>query len=170
MRHDPSALPAVAFEFKTSRLVEFHETDMAGIVHFAQFFRYMEFVEHAFLRSLGHSVVLPNTAPPLGFPRVHASCDYRRPLRFEDTVELHLLVAEKRTRSIAYQVRMARIHPGPREEVAVGRLVVACVAKNPDGQFSAVPLPNSLASLIEVAPPELLASHHPGSHAASRRD
>jgi YbgC/YbaW family acyl-CoA thioester hydrolase len=150
----------VAFEFKTTRLVEFHETDMAGIVHFTQFFRYMEVVEHAFLRSLGHSVVMPGMQPPIGFPRVHASCDYRRPLRFEDLVELHLLVTEKRTRSIAYQVRMARIEPGPREEVAVGRLIVACVAKHPDGHMAAVPLPHSLASQIETAPDHLLAVAH----------
>ncbi len=150
----------MAFEFKTSRLVEFNETDMAGIVHFTQFFRYMESVEHAFLRSIGHSVVMPGAHPPIGFPRVHASCDYRRPLRFEDLVELHLLVAEKRTRSIAYQVRMTRLQPGPREEVAVGRLVVACVAKLPDGQLTAVPLPDSLASVIEPAPAHLLAHDH----------
>ncbi|MEI6341300.1 MAG: acyl-CoA thioesterase [Verrucomicrobiota bacterium] len=150
----------MAFEFKTSRLVEFNETDMAGIVHFTQFFRYMESVEHAFLRSIGHSVVMPAAHPPIGFPRVHASCDYRRPLRFEDLVELHLLVAEKRTRSIAYQVRMTRVQPGPREEVAVGRLVVACVAKLPDGQLTAVPLPDSLASVIEPAPAHLLAHDH----------
>ena len=29
-------------EFRTTRMVEFSETDMAGIVHFANFFRYME--------------------------------------------------------------------------------------------------------------------------------
>ncbi|MFM7555395.1 MAG: acyl-CoA thioesterase [Verrucomicrobiota bacterium] len=154
-------MPAVAFEFKTTRLVEFHETDMAGIVHFTQFFRYMEVVEHAFLRSIGHSVVMPGMQPPIGFPRVHASCDYRRPLRFEDLVELHLLVAEKRTRSIAYQVRMARLQPGPREEVAVGRMVVACVAKQTHGHLAAVPLPPSLASQIEPAPAHLLADAHP---------
>lgn len=156
----------MAFEFKTTRLVEFHETDMAGIVHFTQFFRYMEVVEHAFLRSLGHSVVMPGMEPPIGFPRVHASCDYRRPLRFEDLVELHLLVTEKRARSIAYQVRMARIEPGPREEVAVGRLIVACVAKHPDGHLAAVPLPHALASQIEVAPENLVASSHPRQQAS----
>jgi acyl-CoA thioester hydrolase len=32
----------MAFEFKLTRRVEFAETDMAGIVHFSNFFRYME--------------------------------------------------------------------------------------------------------------------------------
>jgi len=139
-----------------TRRVEFNETDLAGIVHFAQFFRYMESVEHAFLRSLGHSVVMPRFDPPLGFPRVHASCDFRRPLRFEDVMELHLLVAEKRPRSIAYQIRIRRIEPGPIEDIGTGRLVVVCVTKGAEGKMEAVAIPDSLASQIEVAPVELL--------------
>src|SRR5213078_989612 len=46
-------MPAV---FRTTRRVEFADTDMAGIVHFANFFRYMESAEHEFLRSHGLSV------------------------------------------------------------------------------------------------------------------
>jgi len=42
----------MAYEFKLVRRVEFNETDAAGIVHFSNFFRYMESVEHAFFRSL----------------------------------------------------------------------------------------------------------------------
>jgi YbgC/YbaW family acyl-CoA thioester hydrolase len=146
----------VAFDFKTTRRVEFNETDMAGIVHFTHFFRYMEYAEHAFLRSLGFSVVMPQTHPPIGFPRVHTSCDFRRPLRFEDLIEIHLLIQEKRARSIAYQFRIRRIEPGPAEECAVGRVVVACVAKTGPHSMEAVPLPPALAAQLEVAPAELL--------------
>lgn len=144
-------------EFKATRRVEFSDTDMAGIVHFSAFFRYFETVEHAFIRSLGSSVVLPGVEPPMGFPRVHASCDYRRPLRFEDVVELHLLVAEKSRRKLTYQIRFRRIEPGPVEEVAIGRLVVVCVQKTPEGSMRAVDIPESLARQIEVAPAETLA-------------
>lgn len=144
------------YEFKTTRRVEFSDTDMAGIVHFSVFFRYFETVEHAFIRSLGYSVVMKDADPPVGFPRVHASCDYRRPLRFEDLVELHLLVAEKKRRTLTYQIRFRRIEPGPTEDVAVGRLVVVCVEKSPDGRFQAVEIPAGLADQIAVAPAELL--------------
>lgn len=146
------------YEFSFRRRVEFSETDMAGIVHFSNFFRYMESVEQAFCRSLGFSVVLRAADPAMGLPRVHASCDYRRPLRFEDIVEMRLLVAEKRPRSLAYQIRFRRIEPGPPEDVAIGRLVVVCVRKNPDGGFEAIPLPPIMAEQIEAAPPELLAA------------
>lgn len=144
------------FEFKATRRVEFSDTDMAGIVHFSRFFQYMETVEHAFFRSLGFSVVMMQSDPPRGFPRVHASCDYRRPLRFEDVMEMHLLVTEKKARSISYQIRFHRIEPGPVEEVAVGRLVVVCVEKAADGQMRAVELPPDLAAKIEVAPEEMI--------------
>ena len=55
-------------EFNITRMVEFNETDMAGIVHFSVFFRYMEYAEHAFFRSLGSSIVDPELA--VGWPRV----------------------------------------------------------------------------------------------------
>ena len=72
------------YEFKMKRHVEFAETDMAGIMHFANYFRYMEVVEHAFFRSLGLSVHQSSVEGMNGFARVHASCDYHAPLRYQD--------------------------------------------------------------------------------------
>ena len=138
-------------EFTATRRVEFSDTDLAGIVHFSNFFKYMETVEHAFWRSLGGSVVMPQFDPPLGLPRVHASCDFRKPLRFEDLVELRLRITEKRARTLSYEIRFRRIEPGPVEDVAIGRLTVVCVAKRADGTMQAVPFPNELADQIEVA-------------------
>ncbi len=144
------------WEYRATRRVEFSETDLAGIVHFSNFFRYMETVEHAFWRSLGSSIIMTQFDPPLGMPRVHASCDYRRPARFEDLLEIRLLVVEKRTRSLSYQIRFTRIEPGPREELARGKLTVVCVHRTPSGALESVPLPSVLADQIEVAPAEVL--------------
>ncbi|MGY8650976.1 MAG: acyl-CoA thioesterase, partial [Verrucomicrobiia bacterium] len=57
-------------EFIITRRVEFSETDAAGIVHFANFYRYMEYAEHAFFRSLGRSIV--DLDLDIGWPRVHS--------------------------------------------------------------------------------------------------
>jgi acyl-CoA thioester hydrolase len=147
----------MAFEFNVTRRVEFSETDMAGIVHFANFFRYMEQAEHAFYRSLGASVIMNDQNPPLGFPRVHAECDYRRPIRFEDMIEVHLLVREKRAKVLSYVFKFRNLtENGPSEEIARGVLTVVCVAHFPDGRMSSVPIPDVLASKIEVAPAESL--------------
>lgn len=145
------------YEFKSQRRVEFNETDMAGLVHFANFFRYMESAEHAFFRSLGFSVAMLGTNPPLGWPRVHARCDFMRPLFFEDMFETHLLVAEKRSRAITYQFRFYRLGGAEPEEVARGGLTTVCVAHGPEGGMKAVPIPHEIADQIQAAPPELLA-------------
>jgi acyl-CoA thioester hydrolase len=146
-------------EFKAVRRVEFSETDMAGIVHFSNFFRYMETAEHGFYRSLGHSVLLDGFDPPLGFPRVHASCDYKKPLRFEDELEIHLLVKEKRSRVLTYLFRFSKLPRGTEGKllVATGQLTVVCVARHGEGRMEAVAIPGALADQIQTAPPEALA-------------
>jgi YbgC/YbaW family acyl-CoA thioester hydrolase len=136
--------------------VEFSDTDMAGIMHFANFFRFMETAEHGFFRSLGFSITMPGTEPRLGWPRVHALCDYQRPLRFEDEVEIHLLVSAKRTRTLSYQFRFRKREGKTNLEVARGALTVVCVSHRPDGTMAAVHIPSDLAALIEVAPAHLL--------------
>jgi YbgC/YbaW family acyl-CoA thioester hydrolase len=144
----------MAYEFRIVREVEFYHTDMAGIMHFTNFFKLMEAAEHAFFRSLGLSI---NTTDPepLGWPRVHADCDFSYPLRFEDLVEVQLLVKEKREKSLVYSFVFRKVNPGPQREVARGTLAVACVKKDAaTGKLSAVPIPKSIANLIEVAPPE----------------
>ncbi len=154
----------MAYEFKTTRRVEFSETDMAGLVHFSNFFRYMESAEHAFLRSLGASVALGRIAPDLCLPRVHASCDYIAPLRFEDEVEIHLLVARKSRRTLAYRFRFYSGLDGARREVARGMVTVVCASRQADGTLKAAPLPPALADTIEVAPEAMLhTGHHSGT-------
>jgi acyl-CoA thioester hydrolase len=145
------------YEFKVTRRVEFSDTDMAGIMHYSNFFRFMETAEHAFYRSLDFSVVLKDWDPPLGFPRVHAECDFKRPLRFEDMVEIHLLVREKRSKSISYQFRFNNLSANPPEEVARGIVTIVCVTHQPNGKMSAVSIPPQITHQIEVAPAELLA-------------
>lgn len=143
------------YSFKIHRRVEFSDTDMAGIVHFSNFFRYIESAEHAFFRYLGLSIAANDPNAP-SWPRVHASCDFRRPLKFEDTVEVELLIREKRARSIAYTVIFRKVNADPVHEVARGSLTVACVKKDPvTGVMSSIPIPPEIAEKIEVAPAEL---------------
>ena len=135
-----------AHEFTITRRVEFSETDMAGIVHFSNFCRYMEHAEHAFFRSLDRSIVDP--ALGIGWPRVHISCDFKKPLRFEDEVEIQLLVSAMTSKSISYQFRF-RVADA---EAARGTLTVVCVHRNEAGEMKAASIPPEIADLIEEAP------------------
>ena len=147
----------MTFECKLQRRVEFSETDAAGIVHFSNFFRYMESAEHAFFRSLGYSVMMRRFDPPLGFPRVHVSCDYKSPLRFEDLVEVHLLVRLKKPKVLSYLIKFHNLSAQPVVEAARGVLTVVCVTHTPDGKLTSTPIPRELADQIKVAPADLLA-------------
>ena len=142
----------MAYEFKLLRRVEFSDTDLAGIMHFSNFFRFMEATETAFLRSLGLSVVLSRAGLDVCLPRVHAECDYTAPLHFEDEVLIHLLVERKGARTLTYQFRFIRQNDSPPREVARGRIVAVCAARKRNGSMKAVPLPPILADKIEAAP------------------
>ena len=139
------------YEYKVRRRVEFSETDMAGIVHYSNFFRYMEAAEHGFFRSLGFSVVTRQVDPPVGWPRVRAECDYKQPLRFEDEYEVHMLVSEKKSKSLTYQFRIRKLNVQPPVEVARGSLTVVCVTHQ-GGILKATAIPKEIADKIEIAP------------------
>lgn len=131
--------PAMKPAFEFQRRVEFYETDMAGIVHFSNFFRFMEACEHAFLRSLDHELHGMLDGLETGWPRVHATCDYRAPARFGDLLDVRLFIDEVRPRSVRYRFEIA----AGDTLVAEGRIAAAHVAIT-DAGIQAVALPGPL--------------------------
>jgi YbgC/YbaW family acyl-CoA thioester hydrolase len=135
--------------FTTTRRVEFHDTDMAGIVHFANFFRYMESAEHEFLRRIGHNVHAVAGGIASGWPRVSASCDYRRPARFGDEIRVAVFIEEIRNRSVRYRFEF---DSADGERVAEGTITAACVRLDQvSGEIKAVPIPCGLRGALEEA-------------------
>ncbi len=145
----------MAYEFKAIRRVEFSETDMAGIMHYSNYFRFMETAEHAFFRSLGLSIFSSSADLPVGWPRVHAQCDFKTPLHFEDEVEIHLLVREKKSKALSYLFKFRKLNASPPVEVARGVLTVVCV-RHEGGKMTACSIPKIVADKIEAAPAALL--------------
>ncbi len=92
----------MAQTFKTKRRVEFRDTDMAGIVHFSVFFAYMEEAEHQLLRSLGLGVICEVDGHSVSFPRVNAECNYRAAIRFEEVIDIHVVVKRIGQKSVTY--------------------------------------------------------------------
>ena len=84
--------------FEWSRPVEFYETDLAGIAHFSNFYRWMESAEHAFLRERGIEL----HDGEIGWPRVNASAEFKKTIKFGDLVRVRVSVSEVRTRSVCY--------------------------------------------------------------------
>ena len=135
-------------DFRTRRRIEFSDTDMAGIVHFARFFIFMETAEHQFLESLGTSVAIKEDGDRIGWPRVAASCDYLAPARFGDVLDLHVKVARKGRTSITWEHEISR----DGTPICRGRITSVCCRFGPDGAAQPIPLPRVVAEQLEEAP------------------
>ena len=130
--------------FHTSRRIEFADTDMAGIAHFSSFLRFLEEAEHAFLRSLGLSVIQPDESGKFSWPRVSVKCDYRGPARFEEVLDIALQVSRIGTSSITYQFQ---IHCQKRH-VANAEMTAVYCRFDLNQPPHPVPIPKSILDLL----------------------
>lgn len=130
----------------TRRRIEFGDTDMAGIVHFANFFRFMEAAETEFLNSLGLSVSWQAGEQRLGFPRVSASCDFASPARFQDVLDIAVNVEEVGRKSVRYRFDFTKNG----QAVAVGRITAVFCRSTPDHKFESMEIPPEIRSKLEV--------------------
>lgn len=137
-------------EFTAVHRIEFADTDSAGLVHFAAYFRLMEETEHAFYRSLGGSAFERVPGGGRGMPRVSASCEYLLPVRFEDEVEVRLVVREKGARRMRYDFEF-RVLPGS-APAARGTMTVVNAMQSADGSYASAPLPGFLRYGAQAAP------------------
>lgn len=133
---------------------------MAGIMHFSNYFRYMESAEHEFFRSLGMSV--HSDAEARGWARVDVHCTYRRPLRYQDLVQLHVIVQSIGERSMEFVVmfdKVVTVAAGAAEAtetVARGTMTTVCVTRGADGALRSVSVPPEVTARIEAAPVDQL--------------
>ena len=130
-------------EYCLRRRVLFYETDAAGIVHFSMFFRYMEEAEHALWRSAGISVHPPD-GNGVGWPRVKATCEYHRALRFEQEFDVTVRVSEINRRTVTFVSSFTR----EGEPIATGHVVVACVQQGSNGTMKSMEIPPDIAARL----------------------
>jgi len=130
-------------EYCLRRRVLFYETDAAGIVHFSMFFRYMEEAEHALWRSAGISVHPPD-GNGIGWPRVKATCEYHRALRFEQEFDVTVRVSEINRRTVTFVSSFMRGD----EPIATGHVVVACVQQGANGTMKSMDIPADIAARL----------------------
>jgi YbgC/YbaW family acyl-CoA thioester hydrolase len=122
--------------FRTTRRVEFADTDMAGIVHFSNFFRFMESAEVEFLRTKGLSVSQRKDGERVGFPRVAASCDYLRSATFQDVLDISVTVENVGRKSVTYAFEFSKAG----EAIARGK-ISACYCRTVGERLESLEIP-----------------------------
>lgn len=138
--------------FLITHRVEFFETDLAGIVHFANYYRFMEQAEHAFFRSLGLKIhdTLPD-GTVFGWPRVAASCSFNSPATYEDEIQIQVTVVRRTKRSLttAYEFRLGS------RLLATGEMKTAYCVIPQSGGLQSVDMPDEYFERLGAGlPPE----------------
>jgi acyl-CoA thioester hydrolase len=144
-----AATPPVSF--RATRRVEFIDTDMAGIAHYSNFFRYMEAAEVDFLRSRGLSVAFPWRDKKLGLPRVAAQCDFVRPAFFEDVLDIDVTLKNVGRKSITYGFDISRAG----ELLARGQVTCVCCLVHGPREIESIEIPEDFRARLlapEAAP------------------
>jgi YbgC/YbaW family acyl-CoA thioester hydrolase len=126
--------------------VQFAETDLAGLVHFSNFFRMMEEVEHAWFRSLGLSVVMHHDGLEIGWPRVNVACEFSGSARFEDELTLKFRITRLGGKSMTYQVDFLLKD----KRIATGKVTTVCCVLEKSGMRS-ISIPPEIRAKIERA-------------------
>ena len=140
----PRAVEKHAAAFTYTRRVQFVETDMAGIVHFSAYFRYMEEAEHALWRAAG--LTIGDIDKTGGWPRVSASFDYKSPLRFDDEFQIAVRMGEVTRRSFRYDFMFTR------GDVLIGTGSITAVRSTKEGgRLRAVDVPQEFIARLRAA-------------------
>lgn len=135
--------------FRTERRVEFADTDMEGMVHFARFLVYLETAEHELLRAAGYAVTGVHDGVRYTWPRVKVECEYLAPSVFGDHLEIEVTVAERGRSSVTYRHAVRKTTGAGVEPVARGRVTAVCCVRGNGGELRPAPLPAALAERLD---------------------
>jgi YbgC/YbaW family acyl-CoA thioester hydrolase len=126
--------------------VLFHETDCAGVVHFSNFFKYMEEAEHALWRQAGLSIAPKGSH--IAFPRVSSAFEFHRPLKFDDEFDAEIRITAINEKTMVYACTLWR----GETRIASGTMTIACVSAPAGQPMKAMTFPPDIISRFQVAP------------------
>lgn len=124
------------------RRIEWGDTDAAGIYHWSTALRLAESAEAELHTALGFADRTFGLTP-----RLHISCDFSRPLRFNDIAEVELRVTEVGRTSQTHEVTIR--HNGA--EVAKAKIVTCFVDRE---SRRPIPWPDDIRELLTGAGPQ----------------
>ena len=106
----------------------------------------MEEAEHALWREAGLSIAARGAN--VGFPRVSASFDYHRPLRFEDEFDARIRIVAIGEKSLRY---VCTLNERGRRKSRPEQSRSCASARGEDGVMKARPMPPEIAGRFEVS-------------------
>ncbi|MEM3770497.1 MAG: thioesterase family protein [Candidatus Bathyarchaeia archaeon] len=112
--------------FKALYKVSWVDTDAAQIVHFSNYFRFFERAEEEFYQHLG--LIKWLGTENVIMPRVEAFCQFKKPAKFNDLLEIELTVEELKEKAVKYGFKIYNKETA--ELLANGYLVAVAVNRH----------------------------------------
>lgn len=91
--------------------VRFYETDMMGIAHHSNHFRWFEMARIEFLRHIGLTLGAM-MKEDIVFPIMNVSCEYKEPARFDDIINIETYLVKMTRAQMVFRYRMRRASDG----------------------------------------------------------
>ena len=137
--------------FYITRRVEFHETDAAGLMHFSNFYRWMEICEHEWFRAQGIPIMrTTDEGTRYGWPRRDAMCSFIRPLRLGDLVRVSASIKKVNDTSLTYAFTFEKDRAGKWTTVASGTMTTVHVKQHKEGLMEAEPFPTAVDTALNT--------------------
>ncbi len=113
--------------------VYYEDTDLAGIVYYANYLKYIERGRTEFLRDLGVDQMALKAETGIVFAVRHLQADYLKPARMDDLLDVTTTVAS------AQKARLVMNQEVRRDGVLLFQAVVTLVCLNDAGRPSRIP-------------------------------
>jgi len=118
--------------------VRYDECDPMGFLHHSRYLQYFEIGRTELLRASGGNYRSMELSGQMVVV-VRVECDYRKPLRYDDLVDLTTQVSQVTAGKIVHQYTLERLNPprGDSELIAQAKVVLAVVDR--EGRLQRVP-------------------------------
>lgn len=124
--------------------VRWRDVDVMGVVHYANYLRFMEAAESEFFRVLGFPYDVLSEEHGVWIARVHLECDYRAPAKLDDEIVCRAELRKVGGSSMTFAFPVERADGTP---LVDGRLVLAALDRT---TLRATRIPVPLASALRA--------------------
>ena len=107
--------------------IYFEDTDVGGVVYYANYLKFMERCRTESLRSVGIDQSEQLRESGLAFVVRSVAVEYLKPARLDDLVEVDMFVEKIARAQIFFYQRIRRRHANGWDELARGKIQVVCV-------------------------------------------
>jgi acyl-CoA thioester hydrolase len=123
--------------------VYYEDTDLGGVVYYANYLKFMERARTEWLRALGFDMSALARDFQCQFVVSRADVAFRRPARLDDALVATVRLVRRSPARLVLDQRIAR---GP-EELVHGTIMLACITTE---TFRPMPIPPSLVRTLET--------------------